>query len=338
MNKNIKWPKVSIILLTYNGGDGVRKILQTIKDQDYPPNLIDVVVVDDGSKDDSVKIAKKFGARVIVNAGGYQYVNWIIGLHKIKGEFVYYVEQDIELKGKDFLKKMVKPLLEDKRLMASFTREGNPRAGQSWVTRFISYHPAQCDPLYEFLTPRVEDCIVKKKKDYFICNFVMGKIPPFARMCYRVSYLKKTPNWKTKYYFDHDFLIQTIKSGFNFFAYVPNAGIYHHHADNLIHLLRKRARNLDKHYFPYNHETEYKWLDTSNKWEVLKLAFWVIYANLFIPETVRGIYRAIINKDFVLLMQPIISISVTDVIIWKFLTNDIGRNFIKGAVTNLFKY
>lgn len=338
MKKNLTLPKVSFILLTFNGGEGVRKILQTIKNQDYPQNLIDVVVVDDGSKDNSVKIAREFGATVIINKGGYQYVNWILGLHRVKGDYVYYVEQDIELRGSDFIRKMIKPLVEDKRLMASFTREGYPRAGQSWVTRFISYHPAQCDPLYEFLTPRVEDCIVEEKNGYSVCQFIMGKIPPFARMCYRIEYLKKTPNWKTKYYFDHDFLIQTIKSGYKFFAYVPEAGIYHNHANSLIHLLKKRARNLDMHYFPYNHETEYKWLDTSNKRAVLKLFFWVIYANLFIPEAVRGIYRAMRNKDIVLLMQPVISISVTDVIVWKFLTNDIGRKFMQDAVNNLFKF
>ena len=106
-----------------------------------------------------------------------------------------------------------------------------------------------------------------------------------------LSFKNETPNWKTKYYFDHDFLIQTIKSGYNYFAYVPDAGIYHHHADNLIHLLRKRARNLDKHYFPYNHETEYKWLDTSNKFDVLRLFLWVIYANLIIPEIIEAFFE-----------------------------------------------
>ena len=336
-DRKVKWPEVSFILLTYNGGEGVRKILESIKIQDYPKDLVDVVVVDDGSTDNSVDIAKQYNTRIFKRKGGGLYANWVYGLHRTKGDYVYYVEQDIELRGEKWIKTMLTPLLENKDIIASFTREGVPRKDQHWINRFISYHPAQCDPIYEFLTPSIESTYYKKKKGYILCKYQIGHIPPSCRMFYRKSLLKKTPNWQAKNYFDHDFMTQNVKSGFNIFAYVPDLGIYHHHARNFRHLLQKRARNLHMHYFPYNKETEYKWLNVGNRSEVVRMIGWIIYANLFFPALFRGIYRYWKFKDRALLMEPIVVIAITDLLIYQFLTNEVGRNMAKNAVRSLLQ-
>lgn len=325
--KKVDWPKVSFLLLTYNGEDGVRKCLESIRKQDYPADLIDIVVVDDGSTDNSVKIAKSFGSRVFISGKRDMYLSWAIGLHKIKGEFVYLVEQDIELRNKDFLKKMIKPLILDKTLAASFTRK-YPRQNQPWVTRFISYHPAQCDPLYEYLTPKVEDSFVKKRDDYRECKFELGKLPPFGRMFYRVSFMKKTPIWKMERCFDHDLLVKMIRAGYDRYAYVPSTGIYHNHAPSLAHLIKKRVRNLQIHYFPYQETLEYRWLDTGDRKSILKAVLWVIYANLLIPATVRGFLRFLKYKDWALLMEPLVTVATTDVILWNFFKNRVGREIL----------
>ena len=205
MQKQTKWPKVSFILLTFNGGSGVRKCLESVKKLDYPKNLIDVVVVDNGSQDESVKIAKKYDVGVLLHPEGNLYSNWVKGLHKVKGEFVFYLEQDIVLRNKNFIKEMIKPLLDDSRLVATFTKE-YPKGNMHWVSRYLSYHYSQCDTLLEFLFLKVEKSFIEKKNDYIVCKFEDKKIPPAARMFYRIKYLKKTPNWTTKNYFDHDFL------------------------------------------------------------------------------------------------------------------------------------
>jgi len=334
-SSKIQWPKVSFILLTLNDEEGTRRCLESIRQQDYPQEKIDIVSVDNGSKDNSVKVAKSFGAKVLIDPKGTLYSNWIKGLHHIKGEYFFYVEQDIILRGKDFIKKMIYPLLIDKRLMGTYTKE-YPRSDMSWVARFLSYHVCQCDPLYEFLTPSIEQTFIEVHKKYIVSKFEIIKLPPICRVFYRVAYLKKTPNWKVKNYFDHDFMIQCLKSGYHYFAYVHEAGYFHFHARNLRHLLQKRVRNLGMHFFPYRDETEYKWLNTESKKEVVRILFWVIYANLFFPEAVRGIVRAIKHRDLVLLMQPIVAISVTDTLLWSFFINKVGQRIISESIKTLF--
>lgn len=336
MKNKLKWPKVSFILLTFNGGDGVRKCLESVKKLDYPKKLIDVVVVDNGSKDESVKIARKFGWKVYLHPEGDLYSNWVRGLHKVKGEFVFYLEQDIVIRNKNFIKEMIKPLLEDNRLVATFTKE-YPKSDMNWACRYLSYHYSQCDPLLEFLFLPVEKSFVETKKDYIVCKFEDKKIPPAARMFYRIKYLKKTPNWTTKNYFDHDFLINCVRSGFPYFGYVPNAGYYHYHVKDFWHLLQKRTRNLGMHFFPEYGKYHYKVLDTRNKWEVIRMAWFIIYANLFIPAAIRGFFRFLKHKDWALLMEPIIVISITDTLLWSFIRDKTGRKMIFDSLMGIFK-
>jgi glycosyltransferase involved in cell wall biosynthesis len=322
-----KWPKVTFSIAAYNGGELLRKALTSIKNQDYPKNKIEIIVIDDNSIDDTVKIAKSFKVKLLENGKRDMYISQKMGLHAATGEFFYLLDQDIELRDKTFLKRMIRPLVEDEQLAASFTR-AYPHPKQPWVTRFISYHPFQCDPLFEYLTPAVEKSVVKKKKGYFLCKFVLGNIPAESRMMYRLSILKKTKNWKMDSIYDHDLLIHTVKAGFDAVAYVPQAGIYHHHAKDLSSLVKKRMRNLTSHYFPMQDTLAYRWVDTSDKKSIMKLGLWVVYANLFIPASIRGFIRFLKYHDLALLMEPIVTITTTDGILWTFLTKSGGRKII----------
>ncbi|MCL5795030.1 MAG: glycosyltransferase [Patescibacteria group bacterium] len=337
MTKKFNWPKVSFILLTLNGGEGVRKCLESLKKQSYPAGLVDTVVVDNGSHDDSVSIAKSFKASVFVHPEGTLYSNWVVGLHKTKGEFVFYLEQDIVLRDSSFIKNMIKPLMEDKRLVATFTKEW-PHKNMHWVPRFLSYNYCQCDPLLEFLFLPLEKSFIEKHNGYTVCKYEDKKIPPAARMFYRINYLKKTPNWSTKNYFDHDFIINCVRSGYPYFAYVPEPGYYHYHARDLKHLLQKRVRNMGMHYFPEYGKYHYTILNTQDKYEVLRLMLFVIYANLFFPAAIRGFLRFLKYKDWALLMEPVITISVTNALLYAFIKNTTGRKFLTDSISSFFKF
>lgn len=327
------WRKVSFILLTFNGGSGVRKCIESLRRQNYPQNLVDLVVVDNGSTDDSVAIAKELGARVFIQPKGTLYSNWVFGLHKVRGEFVFYLEQDIVLRRNTFIKQMVRPMIDDNRLIGALTKE-YPRKDMHWTARFLSYHYSQCDPLLEFLFDRLEDKIVERHDKYAVCKF-NERLQPACRVFYRIKYLKRTPNWTARNYFDHDFVVNCVRSGFPYFAYVPEPGYYHYHVKDFKHFLQKRVRNMHMHYFDYYDRSDYKTLDTRNKKQVLKLLAFFIYANLLIPEAVRGLFRFLKHRDWALLMQPVITIGVTDALFLAFLKDARGRNFIRQLVRTI---
>ena len=48
--------KVSIIIPTYNYANFIKKAIESIKEQTYPQNLIEIIVVDDGSIDNTENV------------------------------------------------------------------------------------------------------------------------------------------------------------------------------------------------------------------------------------------------------------------------------------------
>jgi cellulose synthase/poly-beta-1,6-N-acetylglucosamine synthase-like glycosyltransferase len=58
-------PKVSIIVAAYNSQDTIEECLKSILAQNYPSDSIEVIVMDGGSKDATVKIAEQFPIKVL---------------------------------------------------------------------------------------------------------------------------------------------------------------------------------------------------------------------------------------------------------------------------------
>ena len=59
------FPKVSIIVAAYNSQDTIEECLKSILTQNYPKDYYEIIVMDGGSKDATVKLAEKFPIKVV---------------------------------------------------------------------------------------------------------------------------------------------------------------------------------------------------------------------------------------------------------------------------------
>jgi len=90
-----KLPSVSIIVPAYNEEGNVADTIKALQKLDYPRRLKEIIVVDDGSTDNTYKVAKKFsGIKVLrqKNAGKGAALN--MGVRKAKGDIVACVDSD----------------------------------------------------------------------------------------------------------------------------------------------------------------------------------------------------------------------------------------------------
>ena len=87
-----KWPRISVIVCTYNGSRTLRECLSELKKLRYPD--YEVIVVDDGSRDQSPVIAREAGVRLISteNRGLSSARN--TGMEAANGEIVVYIDDD----------------------------------------------------------------------------------------------------------------------------------------------------------------------------------------------------------------------------------------------------
>jgi len=90
--------KISIIVPTLNEENDLPKLLASIKEQDFKG--YEIIVADAGSTDDTKKIAKKYGAKII--KGGMPAAGRNAGAKVAKGEFLYFFDADVIL-PRDFL-------------------------------------------------------------------------------------------------------------------------------------------------------------------------------------------------------------------------------------------
>lgn len=107
--RNGRKRKVSVVIPAYNEEPTVAKVVRAAKECD----LVDeVIVVDDGSEDNTYEEAKKAGAKVIrheENRGKGEAMK--TGLKHAEGDIVAFVDADIKNIKPEMIEKMIKPVL-----------------------------------------------------------------------------------------------------------------------------------------------------------------------------------------------------------------------------------
>jgi cellulose synthase/poly-beta-1,6-N-acetylglucosamine synthase-like glycosyltransferase len=105
-------PKVSIIVAAYNSQETIEACLKSILSLNYPANFFEVIVMDGGSKDATVKIAENFPIKVVsirLNApAAYNYA-MKIAAHSILG----FIDADAKVEA-EWLNKLAPHLGEPK--------------------------------------------------------------------------------------------------------------------------------------------------------------------------------------------------------------------------------
>src|SRR3989344_4513746 len=97
-------PSVSIVSCTYNTNLSLfKQVLEALKMQNYPKSLIEHIVMDAGSENGTIKLAKKFGCKVYVHPElrGEEQVRASLGFKKAKGKIILIIQSDNLVTSKD---------------------------------------------------------------------------------------------------------------------------------------------------------------------------------------------------------------------------------------------
>ncbi len=91
---NFEWPKFTIVMATLNSIRTVELALIAIRQQDYPAEKIEVLLVDGGSVDGTRELAKQYGCVLIDNPQVDPVSAKILGLKSATGRYLMHIDSD----------------------------------------------------------------------------------------------------------------------------------------------------------------------------------------------------------------------------------------------------
>lgn len=293
---------ISIVISTLNSGKTLAECLDSIAMQDYPIEKIEVLIIDGGSTDRTIEIAKNFaGGRIISNPLKIAEAAYAISLREAKNDIVAFIDSDNILPSADWLRRMVEPF-QDKDIVGSGTLFFTYRPTDDVVTRYCALIGMN-DPLclylgnydrFSVITGRWTEAdflTIDDNEQYLKVKLVnKNHLPTIGgngflvrRKQLRESYPART------YWFDVDAVYALTEAGHDLFAMVK-IGIVHTFAPNIERFFRKQRRRISDYlFFEGMRQRLFPW--KSNK---VKLGKFVLNTVLVFPllvDVIKGIRR-----------------------------------------------
>lgn len=177
-------PFVTVLITTYNYGQFIEEAIDSVFAQDYPLDKIQILVVDDGSTDDTGERVKKYAGRIDYfykpNGGQASALNF--GFEKARGEIVVLLDAD-DLFESSKLARVAQAFQKHPAvgLVYHRTREWKPETNQYTEYEFI---PVSGDlhkepDRFALYTPQVTTCVCFRRTSVS----PLLPIPENIRMC-----------------------------------------------------------------------------------------------------------------------------------------------------------
>jgi GT2 family glycosyltransferase len=270
-------PRVSVIVCTYNGGRTLHQCLTSLLKLDYPS--YEVIVVNDGSTDDTAKIAASFpGIRVIHQPNQGLSVARNVGLRAATGSIIAYTDDDCF-------------------------------ADRNWLTHLV-YHFDRCDAVAvggPNLTPQdgwLAACIAAcpGQPTHVLESDQVAEHIPGCNMAFRRAGLEAINGFDAQYRKagdDVDVCWRLQQAGY-WITFAPGAFVWHHRRQNPRAYLKQQAGYGEaeallrfKHPDRFNGRGDGKWRGVlyGNSSQGLRLDEDIIYRGTFGTGLFQCLYQ-----------------------------------------------
>ena len=283
--------KASFIIPVYNEEKNIRNLLESIFKQDYPKKDFEVLIVDGGSTDNTLKILEDYPVKILNNPKKAEEPAKILGIEKARGEILIFVDADNVLVGRDWTKKALKPF-EDKDISFADTLYYSYRKKDKTGVKYQALIGGD-DPIimylglysrWNYLKGNWADCPHKDedKGAYLKCKFLdKNKIPPMGSNGFLVR-TEIARKFMGDSFLHSDFVYDLINNGHNCFAKIKT-GLIHNQPRFFPNKIRRMQRRRDGIKIKYNYGISRK-----------KLVLTGLYIMLIIPvlfDTLRGFVK-----------------------------------------------
>jgi glycosyltransferase involved in cell wall biosynthesis len=305
--------KVSFIIPTLNAGSVLKNCLNSIKQQNFDSKKIEILIIDGGSTDNTISIAKKFKCLILQNPLKTAEAGKAIGVKRSLGEYIALIDSDNILPDKNWLNTAILPLEKDLSIIGSEPWQFTYRPKSGIFERYSALIGAN-DP-YAFVTGvydrknYINDKWTGLKidsKDYntylkiiLSSNNIIPTIGANGTI-FRSSFLKKNSN--SDYLFDIDIISQYLKTTNKTINFAKvKIGIIHTYCESSLKKFIKKQKRRLTDYYQYKNYRDYNW-DTSNFKKQLNFILYSVFLLPSLIDSVRGCFK---KPDIAWFIHPI---------------------------------
>lgn len=311
-----RFPKISVVIATFNSERVLDKCLASLREQDYPRENIELIIADGGSTDKTKKIVAEYGGRIVnvpKDLQGAEF-NKGYGLQYVKGEYILCIDYDNILPHKDWLNNMLAPLLEDAKMVASEPLRYHYDKKNSLLDRYFALFGVN-DPVAYYLGKA-------DKTDYFHSTYNLIGEATDKGTYYSVKFDKNNPadiptlgangflirrsifeksNHSPADYLHIDINVDLVKQGYTRYAFIKD-DIIHLTNNQFFKFIKRRKMFMDKYYLQSPAERRYKLFDGEK--DKAQLIFFVLFSVTIIKPLVDSCRGWLKIQDIAWFVHP----------------------------------
>lgn len=301
------FPTISVLTPTFNNEKMINAFLESIKNQDYPSNKVEILILDGGSSDSTVQIAKRYNVKVYNNEKRLAEPAITLGMSVATGDLMMVLAVDNFLYDKKSFKKIVKAF-EDPNIYAAFPKhESKPMD-----TIYTKYINTFTDPYNHFVYGYAANArtfhrvykILEHNNIYDIYDYSTHEVRPMLAFAQGFTIRKGFKRKKRDAMDDIRPILDLIDQKKKI-AYIHSVSLFHHTIHSFDHFMRKQrwaTRNAIENK-KYGIVLRVNQLSEGQK---LRVKLWPIYALTIVFPFFVSIYGLIRDKNALWLMHPVL--------------------------------
>ena len=298
--------RLSVIVPTLNNARDLPPFLEALALQDYPKELMEVIVVDGGSTDDTRRIAHQLRAQVIDNPEVLAEPGVNAGIASATGDLAVIMAVDNIFAETSALRTIVRAF-DDPLIIAAFPKHDSDGTD----TIFTRYINSFTDPFNHFVygyasNPRTFHHIypVKRSTDtYRVFDFPANEARPLLALAQGMMLRLPFQRDPSDQFDDCAPVLKLIDRGQDI-AYIYDVRLLHHTIRDFRHFVRKQRWATRNAWLGESYGIALRSAELSPR-QTLRRRLWPFYALPIIPATLHACIKLAQDREPLWLIHPV---------------------------------
>lgn len=335
----MEWPKVSVVMATYNSEKLLRRTLDAIVGQIYPKDKLEIIIVDGGSKDNTISIAQEYGCKILYNDKTEPVNAKLIGARNATGKYLVTIDHDEVMENSRSIEMKVRALIENPEcrvaLCSGYKRPKDYPKLNQYISEFgdpfslFMYNLSKGDRFLEKALKkyyRTED-----KNEYMVVSFEESKRHPIFELCCLGTMIDREYFMQIPRAFDNGGVMvhlfyTMLEQGDTKVVLVKNDAIVHYSVDSLgAYFPKLKWRICNNIHFQEMGESGFSGRIQHQTSMRFKKYFFVLYTVSCILPIFHSIYLTITRKNVVFMLHTIFCWYVLLQIIYQYVKKLTGK-------------